>query len=121
MRTASAGNRSDFHRLDADAGFLKPLDGGIDFSAFTFEFKADDADFIRDTGLANIGYEFEFLSNLPDERLGDKLRRIHQPQPRFLLRLRGSPNGFLFGGHELKWFNCLSFLTSTLSPRRRRM
>src|SRR4051812_2852101 len=77
----------DFHRFDAHTDFLEPLDGGFDVGAFAFQFQADDADLVSDAALANVGDNWKFLAELPDERLLDQLGRIHQPQTGLLLAI----------------------------------
>ncbi|MDB6122502.1 MAG: hypothetical protein JWQ71_1495 [Pedosphaera sp.] len=97
-----------FHRFDTDTDFLKPFDGGFDVGSFAIELEADDADFVGDAALADIGDHGKFLAELPNERLLDQLGRIHQPQTGLLLAIpsgRFGGCGFLgFSGHEMLEF-----------------
>jgi hypothetical protein len=45
---------TDLDRLNAHLLGLQPLDGGFDLVPFTVEFEADDADLVRDAGLADV-------------------------------------------------------------------
>src|SRR5882757_3318702 len=103
-------NHVDLDGFDAHADFFEPLDGGFDVGAFTIEFEADDADFIGDAGLADVGDDWKFMGELPEERFLDELRRIHQPQTRLLSKVTGvEPFGgrFLFGSHNEKSWSSL--------------
>ncbi len=42
--------------------------------------RADDADFVGDAGLADVGLDRESPGQLPDDGVGDELGRIHQPE-----------------------------------------
>src|SRR5579883_732714 len=56
----------DLDGLDGYADFFQPLDGGLDVGAVAVQFKADDADLVRDAGLADIGDYGELVAELPD-------------------------------------------------------
>src|SRR6266480_7971841 len=71
--TFSTLDHVDFDRLDFDSVTFQPLDGGFDLAARTFEFEADDADFIGHTGLPNVGDDFELAAQFPDHGTGDQL------------------------------------------------
>ena len=57
------GNRTNLDGFDAHAAFLQPFDGGFDLGAFAIEFEADDADFIGDAGLADVGGRLNLWPN----------------------------------------------------------
>ena len=67
----------DLDWLDVDALLFQPLDRGFDLSASTFQFQANDADFIRHTALANIRHERKFVAQFPNYRCLNQLGRIH--------------------------------------------
>ena len=52
-------NHIDLNRLDFDANFFEPFDGGLDIGALAVELQADDADFIGDARLADVGDDRE--------------------------------------------------------------
>src|SRR5665213_3802565 len=83
---------SNFTRFDFNANFFQPLNGGLDGVGRAADFKADDANLIGHTGLADISDHGKFMAQLPDHGAGDLLGRIHQPQP--LLRRIGGGFGF---------------------------
>src|SRR5579884_883544 len=92
----------DLNRLNAHADFFEPLDGCLDVRTVAVQFKTDDADFIRHAGLADVRDDGKFLRKLPDQRLLDKFRRIHQPKARLLATVCRSDFlcvRFIFGRH----------------------
>src|SRR5262245_52513453 len=76
----------DFYGFDLYSLPFQPLDRFLDFIPKSIQLKANHANFIRHTGLANIGDNSEFLPKLPYHRRGNEARRIHQPKPRLLFR-----------------------------------
>ena len=66
-------------QLPSPAGFATAYDV-THLVARAVQFETDDADFIRDARLANVGDDLELLPDLPDQRLLNQPRRIHQPK-----------------------------------------
>ena len=85
----SAFEHVDLDWLDANALLLHPANGRFDLRARAVELEAHNADLVRHAGLPHVGHEREFLAQLPDERLGDEPRRIHEPEPSLLLASGG--------------------------------
>jgi hypothetical protein len=90
----------DLHRLHVHALLDQPFDGRFHLVARAVQFQADDADLVGDAGLADVGYDLEFLPDLIDERFFDELGRIHQPQARLLRRIRFRRESFFLGWHK---------------------
>ena len=76
----SALDGVDFDGFDLDALFFEPGDGFFDFVAFAFQFERDEADFLGDAGLADIGDELEVFAEFPEDRSGDEAGRKHEPE-----------------------------------------
>ena len=98
---ASTGDHTNFHRLDIDPLFFQPSDGPAHFAPGADQFQADDADFVRHAGLADVRHHLELVADLVDERLLDQLRRIHQPQALLRGRVRFRCRDFFLGGHKV--------------------
>ena len=87
----------DFDGFNVHAIFFQPFDRGFHFVAGAIQFKADDADFISNTGLANVRDDFELVADFPDKRLFNEPGRVHEPEP----LLGGS-----FGTGRRRFFLC---------------
>lgn len=81
----STFNDVDLDGFDGDTDFLEPFNRLLDLGALALNFQADNADFVGDTGLADVGDEFEFVAQLPDDWRGNEARRVHQPKAGGLL------------------------------------
>src|ERR1043166_2551573 len=97
LECRSALEHVDFHGLDVDPDLLQPPDSRRDIGALAFQLQTNDSDFVRHTGLTDVGDDFEPLAQLPDNRVCDHPRRIHQPKPGFLrLAVRAARSPFRF-------------------------
>jgi hypothetical protein len=72
-------------RFDLHAEFLEPRDRAFDFFAFAMQRERNEADLVGDTGLADIGDDFEFLTEFPENRLRHEPRGKHEPEALFVV------------------------------------
>src|SRR6266508_3564484 len=60
------------HRVDAHALLLNPLKSAVDFISLSVDFEDHPASVVLNVGAADVGHDFEFTAELPDDRFFDQ-------------------------------------------------